>query len=62
MKQIIEYIESNKKLLEEARIKLNNTTDESEIKRLTINIERFDYYIKGLEDAKKIIEEEKEEL
>lgn len=57
MKQIEEYIESNKKLLKEAIEKRKRASGEDE-KRLIIQIERLDYYIKGLEDAKKYIEEE----
>ena len=59
MKQIEEYIESNKKLLKKAIEKRKRAYGEEE-KRLMIQIERLDYYIKGLEDAKKYIEEESE--
>lgn len=58
MKQIEEYIESNKKLLEERIKTLSDTSDEDEKRYQTLNIERTRYYIMGLEDAKKYIEEE----
>lgn len=57
MKQIEEYIESNKKILKETIEKRKRASGEDE-KRLAIQIERLDYYIKGLEDAKKYIIEE----
>lgn len=61
MKQIEEYIESNKKLLEERIKTLKETSDEEERRHQRLNIERTRYYIMGLEDAKKyILEEEKE--
>ena len=59
MKQIEEYIESNKKLLEQCKKEYNETNVESEKLRLKNNITAYEYYIKGLEDAKKYIEEEK---
>ncbi len=61
MKQIEEYIESNKKLLEERIKTLENVpaNDKEEKQHQRLNIERIRYYIKGLEDAKKYIEEEK---
>ena len=58
MKQIEMYIESNKRRLQEMIERRNQMIDGSEKQWLTINIERTDYYIKGLEDAKKYIEEE----
>lgn len=61
MNQINEYIESNKKILEERIKVLKETFDEDEIRHQRLNIERIRYYIMGLEDAKKyILEEEKE--
>ena len=60
MKQIEEYIESNKKLLEECKKEYEMTTSESEKLRLKNKITMYDYYIKGLEDAKKYILEESE--
>lgn len=62
MKQIKEYIEINKKRLDDLKIKLDNTSieDESEQYRLKEQITIFESYIMGLEDAKKYIEEEKE--
>lgn len=59
MKQIEEYIESNTKLLEQCKKEYNETNSESEKLRLKNNITAYEYYIKGLEDAKKYIEEEK---
>lgn len=59
MKEIEMYIESNKKLLKKAIEKRKRAFGEDE-KRLKIQIERLDYYIKGLEDAKKYIEKEGE--
>lgn len=62
MKQIDYYIESNKKLMEE-KIKEFEETDadeQEELRRLDKMIAQIDYYIRGLEDAKKyILEEEK---
>ncbi len=61
MKQIDYYIESNKKLMEE-KIKEYQETDaeeQEELRRLDKWIAQIDYYIRGLEDAKKYIEEEK---
>lgn len=58
MKQILEYIESNKKLLEEYKKEYEKTKCESEKLRLKNIMTAFEYYIKGLEDAKKYIEEE----
>ena len=60
MKQIEEYIVSNKKLMEEKIEQFNQTdpTEETELKRLKEWIDKLDYYIRGLEDAKKYIEEE----
>ena len=61
MNQINEYIESNKKILED-RIKiLKETFDEEERRHQRLNIERIRYYIMGLEDAKKYILEEGKE-
>lgn len=61
MKEIEYYIESNKKLLQKSIDKFEETdpNNKNELERIKINIERFTYYIKGLEDAKKYIEEEK---
>ena len=61
MKQIDYYIESNKKLLEETIKKFQETDaeEQEELRRLDKRIEIYRYYIKGLEDAKKYIEEEK---
>lgn len=58
MKQVDYFIESNKKLLEKYKKEYENTKCESEKLRLKNNITAFEYYIKGLEDAKKYIEEE----
>lgn len=60
MNQINEYIESNKKLLEERIKALENVPifDKEERNYQRLNIERTRYYIKGLEDAKKYILEE----
>lgn len=60
MKQIEEYIESNKKLLEERIKTLENipANNKEERQNQRLNIERIRYYIKGLEDAKKYIKEE----
>lgn len=62
MKEIEYFIESNKKIKEQLIEEYNciNPNEENELKRLEINIERVDYYIKGLEDAKKYIESEGE--
>lgn len=60
MKQIEEYIESNKKLLEECIKEYETTKSESEKLRLKNKMTAFEYYIKGLEDAKKYILEESE--
>lgn len=62
MKQIDYYIESNKKLMEE-KIKEYQETDaqkQEELRRLDKMIAQIDYYIRGLEDAKKYILEESE--
>lgn len=58
MKQIEEYIESNKKLLEKCKKEYELTKSESERLRLKNNMTAYEYYIKGLEDAKKYILEE----
>lgn len=60
MKQIEEYIESNKKLLEKCKKEYEMTSSESEKLRLKNNITMYEYYIEGLQDAKKYIEEESE--
>lgn len=60
MKQIEEYIESNTKLLEECKKEYKETKCESERLRLKNRITAYEYYIMGLKDAKKYIEEEKE--
>lgn len=59
MKQIEEYIESNKKMLEDCKRDYEKTSVESERLRIKNIMTAFEYYIKGLEDAKKYIEEEK---
>ena len=60
MKEIEEYIESNKKILEERIETLKEMPSSEEEKRhQRLNIERIRYYIMGLEDAKKYILEEK---
>ena len=61
MKQIDEYIESNTKLMQEEIDKFNEAdpNNETELLRIRMNIERYNYYILGLKDAKKYIEEEK---
>lgn len=60
MKEIEEYIESNKKILEERIKTLKRMPSSDEEKRhQRLNIERMRYYIMGLEDAKKYILEEK---
>lgn len=59
MKQIEEYIESNKKLLEEIKKEYESTNDQYEEKlRIKVNMTAYEYYIKGLEDAKKYLKEE----
>ena len=58
MKQIEKYIESNTKLMEETEKKLAQTKVESEKLRLQNQITAYKYYIMGLRDAKKYIEEE----
>ena len=63
MKQIEEYIESNTRLMEEAIEEFNNIDpdNEYELQQQRLKIERFDYYVRGLKDAKKYIEEEMNE-
>ena len=58
MKQIEEYIESNKKLLEECKKEYEAEKCESERLRLKNKMTAYEYYIMGLQDAKKYIEEE----
>lgn len=60
MKEIKYYIESNKKLKEQYEKELNETKVESERLRIKNNIDKIDYYIRGLQDAIKYIENEKE--
>ena len=62
MKQIEQYIESNKKRLEELIDEFEQTSpdEQSELKRINDMINKIEYYIKGLEDAKKYILEESE--
>lgn len=60
MKQIEEYIESNKKLLEKCKKEYEMTSNESEKLKLKNDMTMYEYYIKGLQDAKKYIEEESE--
>lgn len=61
MKEIEYYIESNKKILEEKKEELSKTSrkEEDKIKRLRTWITELEGYIMGLEDAKKYIENEK---
>lgn len=58
MKQIEEYIESNKKLLEKLKKEYDATKNAYERLRIKNNMTAYEYYIKGLEDAKRYIEEE----
>lgn len=58
MKEIEYYIKSNNKLMEEWEKELNKTKVESEKLRIKNNIDKAYYYIKGLKDAKKFIEDE----
>lgn len=58
MKQIEEYIKSNKELLEKYKKEYEMTSSESEKLRIKNVMTAFEYYIKGLEDAKKYILEE----
>lgn len=58
MKQIEEYIKSNKELLEKCKKEYKMTSSEAEKLRIKNNITMYEYYIKGLEDAKKYILEE----
>lgn len=63
MKEIEMYIESNKELKKQYEKELQETLVESEKLRIKRNIDCIDYYIRGLQDAKKYIEnEEIEEL
>ena len=59
MKEIKYYIESNKKLKEQYEKELKETEVESEKLRIKNNIDKVDYYIRGLQDAIKYIENEK---
>ena len=59
MKQIEQYIESNWELLKKWREEYAEATSESEKQRLLINIQRTEYYIMGLEDARRYIKEER---
>ena len=58
MKEIEYYIESNTKLMQEKEKELKNTTNERVKEEILIMIERYKYYIMGLQDAKKYIESE----
>lgn len=60
MKQIEEYIKSNKELLEKCKKEYEMENNELEKLRIKNNMTAFEYYIKGLEDAKKYILEESE--
>lgn len=62
MKQIEEYIESNTKLMEEREKEYEATSSESERLRLYNTITAYKYYIMGLQDALRYIEEEKERV
>lgn len=71
MKQIKEFIESNKKWIEDLKQEieemeaktftdsLEKALNESEIERIKKHIHDIEMYVKGLEDAKKYIEEER---
>ena len=62
MKQIDYYIESNKKILEKRIKEFEETEPEQQklLQHIKSDIDKIEYYIKGLEDAKKyILEEEK---
>ena len=61
MKQIDYFIESNKKILEELINKFEETEPEQQhlLQHIKNDIDKVEYYIKGLEDAKKYIEEDK---
>ena len=60
MREIEKFLKSNQQYLDECKEKLKTETDESEIARLKRNIDRYQYYIMGLNDAKKYIEKEQE--
>ena len=60
MKEIEYYIESNKKLMEQAEKEYRETENEYERLRLHEKIEIYRHYILGLQDAVKYIEKEKE--
>ena len=62
MKQIEMYIESNKKWLQELIDKFEETNSSDMKKVLNEMIIKVESYIKGLEDAKKYIEEESKEV
>lgn len=59
MKNIEYYIDNNKKLLEELKEQFEKTdaNEQSELQRIARRIDCTEYYIKGLEDAKKYLEE-----
>ena len=58
MKEIEKYIKTNQMYLEDCKEQLKKEKSETEINRLKINIERYEYYIMGLQDAKRYFERE----
>jgi hypothetical protein len=61
MKKIDKYIQENKELLSRRKATLKNNCFSSEdAKRLEYNINNLYWYIKGLEDSKNMILENKE--
>lgn len=69
MKEIEMYIQSNRELLQEKQEEYDKLLNEkhlsyydSELVNLRLWIERYTYYIMGLKDAKKYIENEEIEV
>lgn len=63
MKELEKFIKENKRLYERRifkRNELKNIADEKELKRMQYQIIELYNYIKGLEQAKKIISKSKE--
>ena len=61
MKKIDKYIQENKELLSRRKATLKNNCFSSEdTKRLEYNVNNLYWYIKGLEDSKNMILENKE--
>ena len=59
MEEINEYIKSNKLLLEERKKQFEEATSDDEKAIIKDLITATDYYIRGLQDAKKYIEKER---